>query len=349
MRINNTTAEKPIVTVLMPVFNGARYLDKSIGSLLKQTCKEWELLVVDDGSKDESWAVLQYMAEQDDRIRLYSKANDKDGNVAVNMKWLCDKGVNGDYCFYMSQDDEIDADCFEKLLAKSKETNADVVIPNMLLKNEDGSMESWACSYPPQHDYSGVLDGKEAFYQSCDFSINGFALIRKHLFVNGFYAMDNYDSDEYNTRMQYLHANKVAFADTTFYYYQGNPQAVTKLFAPKRFKRLLTSLKLAEDFKRFFPEHTRRVKLMTYLMKTYVDILILYFWHHHQLTETENLKVLEIFRTFEHQVHFGGYRMKVWKGLNHYERYFAMLYFIFGSSLGVLPIYSLIHRARKGR
>ena len=255
----NKSVEKPIISVLMPVFNGASYLKNSIGSLQKQTCKDWELLTLDDGSTDSSLASLQDFASNDSRIRIYSKTNDINGNVALNLKWLCKKEVYGEYCFYMSQDDEIDADCFEKLLSRAQETHADVVIPNMLLKYADGSMGTWACSYPPNHDYSLMLDGKNAFYLSCDFSINGFALIRKSLFVDGFYALDNYDSDEYNTRLQYLHAQKVCFADTTFYYYQGNPLAVTKLFAPKRFRRLLTSLKVAEKFERVFPKHSKRV------------------------------------------------------------------------------------------
>lgn len=345
---NNKTTEKAVITVLMPVFNGACYLKNSIGSLLRQTFKEWELLVVDDGSTDTSRSVLQQFASKDARIRLYTKQNDKNGNVASNLKWLCELGVNGDYCFYMSQDDEIDSDCFEKLLAQAWETDADVVIPNMLLKNEDGSLDTWECSYPPHHNYSLTLDGKEAFYLSCDFSINGFALIRKSLFVDGFYSLDNYDSDEYNTRLQYLHAQKVCFADTTFYYFQGNPQAVTKLFSPKRFRRLVTSLQLAEQFERIFTEHSRRVKLKIYLLKTYIDILILYFWHHHQLTEAEDREVREIFRAFEHHVQFTRYRKEVWKGLNHYERWFAIPYFVFGSCLGILPFYTLIHRIRKG-
>lgn len=345
---NNKIKGKTVITVFMPVFNGAFYLKKSIGSLLRQTFKEWELLVVDDGSTDTSRSVLQQFAAKDARIRLYSKQNDKDGNVAVNLKWLCNRGVNGDFCFYMSQDDEIDADCFEKLVAKAWEAGADVVIPNMLLKNEDGSLSTWACSYPPNHNYSLVLDGKEAFYLSCDFSINGFALICKSLFVDGFYADDNYDSDEYNTRLQYLSAKKVCFADTTFYYFQGNPQAVTKLFSTKRFRRLMTSLKLAEQFERIFIDHSRRVKLKTYLMRTYIDILILYFRHRQQLTETEDREVRNIFRVFEQHVHYVGYRKDVWHGLNNYERFFAILYFVFGSCLGVLPIYSLIHWIRKG-
>lgn len=347
--INNNTSEKIMVTVLMPVFNGARYLKNSIGSLLCQTFKKWELLVVDDGSTDTSWTILQQFAAKDARIRLYSKQNDKNGNVAANMKWLCEQGVNGDYCFYMSQDDEIDADCFEKLLAKARDNGADVVIPNMLLKNEDGSLYTWNCSYPPNHNYSLTMDGKEAFFLSCDFSINGFALIRKPLFVNGFYYTDNYDSDEYNTRLQYLHAKKICFADTTFYYFQGNPHAVTKLFSPKRFGRLISSVNLADQFERIFTEHTRRVKLKIHLMKTYIDILILYFWHRQQLTEKEDKEVREIFKTFEQKVHFTRYRKEVWYGLNYYERFFAIPYFVFGSSLGVLPIYSFIHRIRKGR
>ena len=58
---------------------------------------------------------------------------------------------------------------------------------------------------------------------------------------------------------------------------------------------------------------------------------------------------LEKFKTFEQKVHCTRYRKEVWYGLNNYERFFAIPYFVFGSSLGVLPIYSFIHRIRKGK
>jgi len=65
----------PLVSIVMPCYNAARHLERSVGSVLAQTLGEWELLVVDDGSTDESWAVLSSMASRDARIRTFRQRN----------------------------------------------------------------------------------------------------------------------------------------------------------------------------------------------------------------------------------------------------------------------------------
>lgn len=63
-------APDPAVSVVMPVWNGARYLDVSIGSILAQTFRHFELVIADDGSTDGTWEILRRWAARDARIRL---------------------------------------------------------------------------------------------------------------------------------------------------------------------------------------------------------------------------------------------------------------------------------------
>jgi len=65
----------PQVTVLMPVYNGAEYLAESIETILAQTLREFEFLIIDDGSKDDSRAILEQYAARDRRIRLVAQEN----------------------------------------------------------------------------------------------------------------------------------------------------------------------------------------------------------------------------------------------------------------------------------
>ena len=64
------------VTILMPVYNGSRYLQRSIGSLTAQTYTDWELVALDDESTDDSLSVLKQLAAADKRIKIMSKLND---------------------------------------------------------------------------------------------------------------------------------------------------------------------------------------------------------------------------------------------------------------------------------
>jgi glycosyltransferase involved in cell wall biosynthesis len=66
---------QPVVSVLMAVYNTDRYLAQAVESILNQTFRDFELLIIDDGSSDHSLAILQHYATQDDRIRLTHREN----------------------------------------------------------------------------------------------------------------------------------------------------------------------------------------------------------------------------------------------------------------------------------
>ena len=211
----------------MPVYNGSMYLQRSIGSVMAQTYADWQLVALDDGSTDDSLSVLKQMAAADKRIKIMTKTNDSKGNTARNID-IMSAEAEGDYIFYMSQDDYISADLLQHAVTRIEETGAEIVIPDMLLANADGSTEQAKGSFPPNGDYSILLTGIEAFTLCIDFSIHGFALIHRRLMFATDCDTRYFDSDEYNTRVQYLRANKTAFCHGTFFYYQGNAEATIK-------------------------------------------------------------------------------------------------------------------------
>jgi glycosyltransferase involved in cell wall biosynthesis len=65
----------PSISVVVPVYNASRYLRAAIGSVLAQTCRDFELIAVDDGSKDDSKAILESLAAADPRLRIVSRPN----------------------------------------------------------------------------------------------------------------------------------------------------------------------------------------------------------------------------------------------------------------------------------
>ncbi len=65
----------PLISVVMPVYNAGAYLLSAIASILEQTCRDWEMLCVDDGSNDGSGTMLDWFATQDERIRVVHQAN----------------------------------------------------------------------------------------------------------------------------------------------------------------------------------------------------------------------------------------------------------------------------------
>lgn len=91
-----------LVSVVMPVYNASRYLNESIQSLIDQTYSEWELIAVDDGSKDDSWEILNSF--KDSRIKVFKRENG--GQSAATNTGL--KHIKGDYILFFDADDLMD-------------------------------------------------------------------------------------------------------------------------------------------------------------------------------------------------------------------------------------------------
>ncbi|WP_270982694.1 glycosyltransferase family 2 protein [Campylobacter helveticus] len=65
------------ISIIMPCYNSAKWVDKAIESVLNQTYSNWQLICVDDGSSDETLEILQRYANKDDRILVLHKENEK--------------------------------------------------------------------------------------------------------------------------------------------------------------------------------------------------------------------------------------------------------------------------------
>ena len=113
----------PTISIIIPVYNAERYLRKCIESVIAQTFKDWEMILVNDGSNDGSLAICQEYAEKDDRIRVIDKPNG--GVSSARNKGL--EIANGDWITFMDSDDWLDADAFEIYHEAAQRTGADII------------------------------------------------------------------------------------------------------------------------------------------------------------------------------------------------------------------------------
>lgn len=110
----------PCVSIVMPCYNAADHLARSIGSVRAQSLPDWELIVVDDGSRDESWSRLQQMANEDRRIRPYRQENQ--GAAAARNRAL--REVSGRYVSFLDADDYWQPDFLQRMSAALETTPA---------------------------------------------------------------------------------------------------------------------------------------------------------------------------------------------------------------------------------
>lgn len=98
-------------TVIMPCYNSAAYVTKAIESVVNQTYPFWELIVINDGSYDNTLAIVNQYSSRDERVKVFSKEN---GGYATAVNYGLDK-VTGDYFLFLGSDDYLDIYLFEKL------------------------------------------------------------------------------------------------------------------------------------------------------------------------------------------------------------------------------------------
>ncbi|MBR1479621.1 MAG: glycosyltransferase family 2 protein [Alphaproteobacteria bacterium] len=114
--------KSPQISVMMPVYNGAEWLDESIPSVLSQTFRDFELLIVDDVSTDSSFDLMQKYARLDRRIRLFQ--NEKNIGAGRSLNFLMTK-VIGEYLCFIGQDDLYKTTYLEEMLCCVKKGNSD--------------------------------------------------------------------------------------------------------------------------------------------------------------------------------------------------------------------------------
>lgn len=116
----------PIVSIIVPVYNAQNTICRCINSILSQTYPNFELLLVDDGSRDESGTICDEYAEQDDRIKVFHKEN---GGVSAARNFALDH-AQGEYIQFLDSDDWVTPDATQKLVRAAEEHQCDMVISN---------------------------------------------------------------------------------------------------------------------------------------------------------------------------------------------------------------------------
>lgn len=114
----------PAVSIIVPVYNAETALHRCIESILHQSCADFELLLVDDGSKDDSGAICDEYAAKDSRIRVFHKEN---GGVSAARNLALDV-ARGKYLQFLDSDDWVVPDATLLLLRAAEEHGADLVI-----------------------------------------------------------------------------------------------------------------------------------------------------------------------------------------------------------------------------
>lgn len=116
--------KKPLISVIVPIYNVAEYLDQCVTSILNQTYRKLEIILVDDGSTDRSGEICDFYAQKDVRVKVYHKPNG--GPDSARKMGI--KAASGEYVGYVDGDDWVDECMYEEMAQKAEKYDCDVVI-----------------------------------------------------------------------------------------------------------------------------------------------------------------------------------------------------------------------------
>ena len=114
----------PLLTIVIPVYNMEKYVEKCIRSVLAQSYVDFELIVIDDGSKDNSCEIIDKIAKEDTRIKFYAYPN---GGVSAARNRGIEQ-AKGKYLIFIDADDYISEKYLENIMSQVNKYKADIYI-----------------------------------------------------------------------------------------------------------------------------------------------------------------------------------------------------------------------------
>lgn len=286
----------PLFSIIIPVYNAGNNLVKTIESVIAQSFSKWELILIDDCSKDNSWEIIQRYSKLFPQISGLKLAENSGG-----AKIPSDIGVSmskGKYCLIMGHDDLLADNYLYYLSQRILETNADVVLSRCSIRDY-GSKEILSMLPKIGVDTSCVYSGKDACLMtmtSWDICCNGMA------FKQGLYdyvVKENtscyMNSDELSSRIILLHGEKVAFSAGEYIYWQL-PSSITHKKSIKLFEGLYTDIQLITLSQKYFDEEMAQRMYLKFLCHLIV-MQKSYFREKRDYSNTERITIEGILGT----------------------------------------------------
>ena len=241
----------PLISVIIPVYKAEGYLERCVGSIRNQKYRNLEIILVDDGSPDESGAMCDRFAQEDSRIRVLHEKNG--GPASARNAGL--NAMTGEYVAFVDSDDDIIPDMFRNLYDLCREHHADIACCNTIKVNDRGP-----CGYfnDNLNDFL-ILNKKEAVrelmenYRVTDSLWD--KLYHKRIF-EGLRMIEGVLYEDFDILCQCMHrADRVVYTGKPMYHYYLSQNSVMRsAFKAKQFDIMEMSRKRLAFLQQEYPE-----------------------------------------------------------------------------------------------
>ncbi|MDR2650400.1 MAG: glycosyltransferase [Clostridiales bacterium] len=260
---------KPLITIIIPIYNVEKYLRKCVESVLNQTYRNLEVILADDGSNDACDYICDEYARIDKRVTVIHKQNgglSSARNVGLNV-------AQGEYIGFVDSDDYIDANMYENLYSALSKTAADMAICNFKRVDGDG-VRVYAKNEKPPLTNAILVDYCEMIqllyrYHGVANAYN--KLYKKKLFERIRYPDGRLHEDEFIIhRILHLCGSIVTVPDTSYFALSRKGSVISTGYSDKRFEDRLAAFM---DREQFFKDTGYR-KLCKFTMRSVYGLLI---------------------------------------------------------------------------
>ncbi len=208
------------VSVIVPVFNTEEYITKCLNSLVNQTLKEIEIIVIDDGSTDASCEIVKSFMKSDSRIILINQKNAKQGaarNIGINY-------ATGEYVGFVDSDDWVDLNYFERLYITAKQYDSDLSLAtNVRIGNGKTKKRLIIEKESFVQNLQEKIDICKLWKDACPTNkIYRLSFLKEHniAFPEGVYC-----EDKIFTTKAVFYSNGISTTPNVYYYYFRNPNS----------------------------------------------------------------------------------------------------------------------------
>ncbi len=235
-----------LISVIIPVYNAEKYVEKSVKSVIEQTYKNLEIIIVDDGSLDKSREICEKLAIEDKRIKLIHKEN----GGASDARNYGLSNSSGKYICFVDSDDYASADFVEKLYDALNKEDADISACNYYTVEVDGTLNSRE-KVKTKKNYSNIEALQDMF--SCERELDVVLwnkLFKKELFTqnNVVFPVGEMYEDAFTIYKLFYYSKKITLIPDKLYYYLQTENSVMRRKFNEKKLGLLRCLKETKEF-----------------------------------------------------------------------------------------------------
>lgn len=143
MILNNINNNNPLVSIILTSYNYSAYINTAIDSVINQSYKNWELIIIDDGSTDNSLNIInEYIAKYSNKIFLFTHANNSNQGIKLSLELAFTK-IKGKYCAFIDSDDYWDPNYLQqKILVIDNDSSISLVLAgiNPIVNNQNNQL-----------------------------------------------------------------------------------------------------------------------------------------------------------------------------------------------------------------